>query len=64
MNREYKFSTGQKVKKRDEFGNWIKGEVVDWTTECVFIRWDHKVCDEQFFQYQFDKIYLINSKKA
>jgi hypothetical protein len=63
MKRDYKFRIGQKVTKKDEFGNTVRGEVVD---EClpysIFIQWTDLLRPVEYQPHEFDSICLDYSK--
>ncbi len=59
MERNYKFSEGQKVKMVDEeSGGKIKGVVADYTRDTVFILWENRKEPTEHPQSDYHKIRL------
>lgn len=58
MERSYQFRIGQSVYIKDEYGNKKYGLIYDKATNCVIIYWDDLTEPTQYFQNEYDKIYL------
>jgi hypothetical protein len=59
MERDYKFKISQKVKKHSDIGT-VYGEVTDYTSDSVFIKWSISSEPKQYFQNEYSEIKLTN----
>lgn len=60
MDRNYNFTTGQRISSHDEDGGNIYGSITDTSRDTVFIRWDGTRESQEYERTAFDTFKLTN----
>lgn len=62
MERTYSFKQGQKVRTIDEDdGSIVTGEVIDTTSNSIFVKWEDMNEPVQHFQDEYHRITLVRA---